>query len=240
MTVSTSALVRPFFSAFWTYSGYTLANEVVKMRCFLSGAGGMGVGAYLGRSWGRAPGWGGRAAGVANLARAGRGAVWARMRSHPILLVLVLVATALASAACGDAAPAPATSDASSRDAAAPAPDAAALDAAARDAAADDAAADAGADAAADVGTSSTADADAGASDVGTSSTADAGPSGPDAALGPSCALLATCCAELPASVFGPSCDTAAMGDEAACQVIVERARGIDRCLRPPAVDGGR
>lgn len=126
-------------------------------------------------------------------------------------LVLVLVAAALASAACGDAAPAAATSDASSRDAAAPAPDAAGGDATA---------------------------VDAGASDVGTSSAADAVPSALDAALGPSCAHLASCCASLPAAVFGPACDTAALGDEAACQAIVERAWGIDRCLR--STDGGR
>ena len=40
MTWSTSARVRPFFSAFCTYSGYTLANDIAKMRGFLSSDGG--------------------------------------------------------------------------------------------------------------------------------------------------------------------------------------------------------
>src|SRR5690554_5502708 len=32
MTSSTSSLVRPFFSAFWTYIGYTVANFIAKIR----------------------------------------------------------------------------------------------------------------------------------------------------------------------------------------------------------------
>jgi len=58
--------------------------------------------------------------------------------------------------------------------------------------------------------------------------------SGDGGALGPSCTTLTTCCGELP--VGGPMCLTVAdMGDEAACQMRLEQARGLGLCVDPTA-----